>query len=64
MSISISDERRKTLIQQVAEFTKPGKRQILKEFQSVAGRVNWSLAVFPLLKPGLSAMYAKMADKT
>jgi hypothetical protein len=64
MSISISDERRKTLIQQVAEFAKPGKRQTLKEFQSVAGRVNWSLAVFPLLKPGLSAMYAKMADKT
>jgi hypothetical protein len=64
MSISINNERRQALIQQITEFAKPGKRQTLKEFQSIAGRVNWSLAVFPLLKPGLSAVYAKMAGKT
>jgi hypothetical protein len=64
MSVSISDDRRKTLIQQVVDFANPGKHQTLKEFQSVAGCVNWSLAIFPLLKPGLSAVYAKMADKT
>jgi hypothetical protein len=36
---------------------------LLKDFQSLAGQVNWSLAVFPLLKPGLSAVYEKMAGK-
>jgi hypothetical protein len=64
MSISISNEQHKTLIQQVVDFAKPGKCQTLKDFQSLAGHVNWSLAVFPLLKPGLSAVYAKMVDKT
>jgi len=63
MSVSINSERKEALIQQILEFAKPGKHFPLKEFQSVAGHINWSLAVFPLLRPGLSATYAKMADK-
>jgi hypothetical protein len=64
MTVSLSDERKQSLISEVLAFAKPGKRQTLKEFQSVAGRVNWSLAVFPLLKPCLSSVYAKMAGKS
>ena len=41
-----------------------GKRRSLNDFQSIAGHINWSLAVFPLLNPSLSAVYAKMANKT
>ena len=64
MTISIGDQRKQALIDQVTEFAQPGKCRTFKEFQSVAGRVNWALAVFPLLKPGLSAIYAKMAGKS
>jgi len=64
MTISLNDERRSKLFGRIHEFAKPGKRRTLKEFQSLSGHVNWSLAVFPLLKPALSALYAKIAGKT
>jgi hypothetical protein len=35
----------------------------LREFQRLTGWINWSLNVFPLLKPGLSNLYAKIAGK-
>ena len=64
MTVSISDERRHDLLAKVRDFSKSGKRRSLKDFQSLAGHINWSLAVFPLLKPALSAIYAKMANKS
>jgi hypothetical protein len=64
MTVSISSERRHDLLDKVRDFAKSGKRRSLKDFQSIAGHVNWSLAVFPLLKPALSAIYAKMANNT
>lgn len=64
MTVSISDERRHDLLNKVLDFAKSTKRRSLKDFQSLAGHVNWSLAVFPLLKPALSAVYAKMANKS
>ena len=64
MTVSISDEHRHDLLNKVLDFAKSGKRRSLKDFQSLAGHVNWSLAVFPLLKPALSAVYAKMANKS
>ena len=32
----------------------------LKDFQRLAGWINWALNVFPLLRPGLSGIYDKM----
>jgi hypothetical protein len=64
MTLSISDDRRKELVEKVLAFAKPGKRYLLREFQSLSGYINWSLAVFPLLKPSLSAIYAKISGKT
>jgi hypothetical protein len=64
MTVSLSDERRSKLFEKIRDFAKPGKRHSLKEFQSLGGHVNWSFAVFPLLKPSLSALYAKTAGKT
>jgi hypothetical protein len=64
ITVSLCDEQKQTLINEVLEFAKLGKRQTLKEFQSIAGCVNWSLAVFPLLKPCLSTVYAKMVGKS
>jgi len=63
MTISISDKRRTDLVEKILAFAKPGKRHTLRDFQSLAGHVNWSFAVFPLLKPSLSAMYEKMSGK-
>jgi hypothetical protein len=64
MTISISDSRRTELMDKVFAFAKPGKRHSLRDFQSLAGYVNWSLAVFPLLRPSLSAVYGKMSGKS
>lgn len=52
------------LFERILEFAQLGKCCTLKEFQSLGGYINWSLAVFPLLKPALSALYAKIAGKT
>lgn len=64
MTISLSDTRRLELIDKILAFAKPGKRFALRDFQSLAGYINWSFAVFPLLKPSLSAVYAKISGKT
>ena len=64
MTVSISGECKCDLLCKVHDFAKSGKRWSLKDFQSLAGHINWSLAIFPLLKPSLSAVYAKIANKT
>jgi hypothetical protein len=63
MTVFMDTEGRNELISLIKTFAVPEKRQVLKEFQCVAGRVNWALNVFPLLHPGLSALYAKTAGK-
>ena len=64
MTVCISDELQHNLLDKVQDFAKSGKCQTLKDFQSIAGHINWSLAVFPLLKPALSALYSKIANKS
>ena len=64
MTVSISDECCHDLLNKVRDFSKSGKQRSLKDFQSLTGHINWSLAVFPLLKPALSAIYSKMANKS
>ena len=66
MKVSIDEEDRARLIRNVKEFsaTAPGgTRRTLREFQQLAGWINWSFNVFPLLKPALSNVYAKMRGK-
>jgi hypothetical protein len=56
-----------TLLNNIRSFiqTSPGgTRRSLKDFQQLAGYINWALNVYPLLKPGLSNLYDKMAGKT
>src|SRR6202522_4516011 len=67
MRVSMDEEDRARLIQQVSEFTATapgGTRRTLREFQQLAGWINWSFNVFPLLKPALSNVYAKRSGKT
>jgi hypothetical protein len=67
MRVSMDEEDRIRLIRQVSEFlaTAPGgTRRTLWEFQQLAGWMNWSFNVFPLLKPALSNVYVKIGGKT
>jgi hypothetical protein len=67
MTITMPSDAKRDLIAYLESFlegTRKGKRHELREFQRLAGWVNWSLNVFPLLKPGLSNVYAKMSGKT
>src|SRR5271168_5413960 len=64
MRVSMDEEDRTRLIHQVSEFTATapgGTRRTLREFQQLAGWINWSFNVFPLLKPALSNIYEKMS---
>jgi hypothetical protein len=66
MSITMPPQAKSDLIGYLEDFLKgslKGRRHELREFQRLAGWVNWSLNVFPLLKPGLSNCYAKMTGK-
>ena len=64
MTISLSGDRQAELIARVRDFSRIGKRRSLLEYQQLAGHINWSLPVWPLLRPCLSAVYAKIAGKT
>ena len=67
MRVSMDEEDQTRLIQQISDFiaTAPGgTRRTLREFQQLAGWINWSFNVFPLLKPALSNVYAKISGKS
>ncbi|TFY50678.1 hypothetical protein EVG20_g11389 [Dentipellis fragilis] len=66
MTVSISDERRNALVAGIKDFVGPGiyrQRRPLRHFQSLAGWIQWSFNVFPLLRPGLSLLYHKIRGK-
>src|SRR5271168_1356721 len=67
MRVSMDEEDRTWLLQHVSGFcatTPGGTRRTLREFQQLAGWINWSFNVFPLLKPALSNVYAKIGGKS
>ena len=62
----MNEEDHNRLIQHVVCFidTAPGETcHTLWEFQQLAGWINWSFNVLPLLKPALSNIYAKIGGK-
>ncbi|KAF8240279.1 hypothetical protein L208DRAFT_1352889 [Tricholoma matsutake] len=48
------------LLAVIRAFANPNQCRSLKDFQHLAGWVNWSLNVYPLLRPSLSSIYEKM----
>ena len=67
MRVSMDEEDRSRLLQHVVSFVAiapGGTRRTLREFQQLAGWINWSFNMFPLLKPALSNVYAKISGKT
>jgi hypothetical protein len=64
MKISLKEESKRVLVQELRDFAKYKRRRSLREFEHIAGSLNWALNVCPLLRPGLSAVYAKIRGKT
>ena len=60
MTITMPAAARDELVSAVRAFANPRQRRSLKDFQRLAGWVNWSLNVYPLLRPALSGIYEKM----
>ncbi|KAJ3925257.1 MAG: hypothetical protein NXY57DRAFT_907303, partial [Lentinula lateritia] len=65
MSITLPPQSKEDLVTFVQLFVdSPSRRRKLGEYQSLAGWMNWSFNVFPLLRPSLSNVYDKMKGKT
>ena len=64
MTVTMDVEAHNEVINLINHFAVAGRKRTLKEFQRIAGHVNWAFNVFPLLKPGLSAVYSKTAGKS
>jgi hypothetical protein len=60
LTITMPLAARDELVLAIRSFANPRQRRSLRDFQRLAGWVNWSLNVYPLLRPGLSGVYEKM----
>jgi hypothetical protein len=60
MMMTMPPAARDELVLAVRIFANPRQRRSLKDFQRLAGWINWALNVYPLLRPGLSSIYDKM----
>jgi len=63
MTITMPLQAHDNLILAIHTFACEGRRHPLHKFQSLTGWINWALNAYPLLRPGLSVMYAKMSGK-
>lgn len=68
LTFSLPKQALDELLQEIEEFTswseqKHGASWSLRRWQRLAGWVNWSFNVFPLLKPSLNHLYPKIAGK-
>ncbi|KIM66989.1 hypothetical protein SCLCIDRAFT_21345 [Scleroderma citrinum Foug A] len=63
MCVQMSSESRSLLLDWIHAFAQKGTRRSLHNFQRLTGYLNWALNVFPMLRPGLSALCAKTAGK-
>ena len=68
MTFTLPDEARIDLIDHIKKFCSipvqsRGTRHSLREWQQLAGWLNWSFNVFPLLRPCLNNVYPKISGK-
>jgi len=64
MTITMPSQPRLDLLAALRTFAHPGQRHSLRDFQKLAGWMNWALNAYPLLRPGLSMLYNKMSGKS
>jgi hypothetical protein len=63
MQITMDAESKHNLLDAIHAFTHSTHRRSLRDFQRIAGWINWGLNVQPRLRPGLASLYAKIAGK-
>ena len=64
LTFTLPCEAREKLIKELDEWCRSGVRKKVKEWQQLAGWVNWSLNVYPLLRPALNNVYDKLKGKS
>jgi hypothetical protein len=64
MKISLKEESKRNLVNELRVFAKYKQKRSLRNFEHIAGSLNWALNVCPLLHPGLSVVYTKIKGKT
>jgi hypothetical protein len=64
LSMTMTPNAISELITAINDFTTTKRRFTLCEWQRLAGWINWSLNVFPLLRPALNNFYAKISGKS
>jgi hypothetical protein len=64
MTITMDEDRRALLIEEVDNFIACGRHPRLIDWQRLAGWIHWSLNAYPLLRPALNPFHAKIAGKT
>ena len=63
MTVTMPVQSQCELVEAVHAFVNVGQRHSLREFQRLAGWMNWALNAYPLLRPSMSLLYSKMARK-
>jgi hypothetical protein len=63
MTVFMSIDKRASIIEACSRFAQSGSSHPLRDFWQMEGYLNWAFNVYPLLRPCLSAMYAKTAGK-
>lgn len=63
MTVTIPPAKLEKLLLDIRSFCFKSRQQTLGSFMQMAGSMEWTLNVFPLLKPGLCALHEKMNSK-
>ena len=63
LTFTLPSEAKEHLLKELSEWCGKGVRRKVKEWQQLAGWINWVLNVYPLLRPALNNIYAKIKGK-
>ena len=63
LSMTMPADTLNELVTAIRDFVNANHKFTLREWQRLAGWINWSLNVFPLLRPSLNNFYAKINGK-
>jgi hypothetical protein len=63
LTFTLPTEAKDRLSKELEEWSQKGVRKRVKEWQQLAGWINWVFNVYPLLRPALNNIYAKLKGK-
>ena len=63
LTFTLPKESKDRLSEELLAWSNKGVRKKVKEWQQIAGWLNWTFNVFPLLRPSLNGVYDKLKGK-